>query len=153
MSSLESDLDILEDAMTQLNRAVFKPRNWEQIVARAGVQLDRPGAAILHLLASHETGNCHLRDVAKMLGVEAPSVTRKVQQLEKAGFIVRHPDEHDRRASVVKVSTAGRQALRRLKQAKRESLAEILQTWSPRDRATMAILFQRLAREMANRQN
>ena len=52
--------------------------------------------------------------LADLLGVDAPTVTRKVQQLEQEGFVARHPDPDDRRATRIELSPAGRRTLQRV---------------------------------------
>lgn len=43
-------------------------------------------------------GGLHQCDLAERLGVEAPTVTRMVQRLERGGLIDRRPDPDDARA-------------------------------------------------------
>jgi DNA-binding MarR family transcriptional regulator len=46
-------------------------------------------------------------DLAEVLGVEPPTVTKMIGRLEVAGFVVRHPHPEDRRATQVWLTDAG----------------------------------------------
>jgi DNA-binding MarR family transcriptional regulator len=150
-NSTEQDLDILEDAMTHLHRAMSRHRMWEHITTAAGVSIDRSSAMILHFLEMHEKNHCHPSELASKLGVEAPSVTRKIQQLEEAGLVSRQPDPQDRRAFTLHITRTGRNIVQKIHKAKRQNLADVLGKWPPGDRHNLAILFQKLARQMADK--
>lgn len=47
-------------------------------------------------------------DLARSLSLEAPSLVRLLDVLEKRGFIVREIDEEDRRSKLVSITEAGR---------------------------------------------
>lgn len=49
-------------------------------------------------MALWREGGLHQCDLAERLGVEAPTVTRMVQRLERGGLIDRRPDPDDARA-------------------------------------------------------
>ena len=148
--SVQNDVESLADALTYLARAMHRPRAWEELAKRAGVSLDRPGAAILHILAvcDKEKINCNVQHLAHNLGIEAPSVSRKLQELEQTGMLARKPNTQDRRTVILHLTARGRGALSRIQRAKRESLAELLQNWSAADRKQLITLFQRLATDM-----
>lgn len=152
--SVQNDADTLVDALTYLARSMTRPRSWEEITKRAGVALDRPSAAILHTLmqCSNEKIPCNLQDLAQHLGIEAPSVSRKVQELERAGLVIRKQDPTDRRVVVLHTSAKGHKMLERIQKAKRESLTELLNDWPAKDRRQLTKLFHRLATDMNKEQ-
>jgi DNA-binding MarR family transcriptional regulator len=78
--------------------------------------------------------------LAERLGVDAPTVTRKIQQLERIGLVARDADPDDRRAHRIRLTAAGQATLDRLTEAKRRWLAALLDGWSTEDRATFARL-------------
>jgi DNA-binding MarR family transcriptional regulator len=49
----------------------------------------------------HTTG-----EIAKLTGLTSGAATRLVDRLEKAGFVERRPDPHDRRKTLVRLTTA-----------------------------------------------
>ena len=74
----------------------------ERLLQVAGVRIDRAGAALLYMLSSHDD-SCRVTDLADLLGVDAPTVSRKVQQLEKVGLVSRQADAGDRRATRIRL--------------------------------------------------
>lgn len=149
MERSESEIALLETAMLTLLQTIKRPRYWAEISARAKVELDRPAAAILRLLSlqDHDAG---VHDVAASLGIEAPSVTRKSQELEEAGMLTRRRDQEDRRIVRLQLTAKGRAAIRRLNAARTELLGEVLDKWSRADRERLITLFDRFARDFSH---
>ena len=81
--------------------------------------------------------------LADLLGVDAPTVTRKVQQLEQEGYVARHPDPDDRRATRIELSPAGRRTLQRVLDARRAWIASLFEDW---DRAELVAFASALGR-------
>jgi DNA-binding MarR family transcriptional regulator len=67
------------------------------------------------LVTIDQIGRARLCDVAATEGVSAPTATRIVGALEKAGLVARADDAEDRRATRVALTPAGRAALRRIR--------------------------------------
>ena len=53
-------------------------------------------------------------DLARSLGIESPTLTRHLENLEKDGLVVRRPSESDRRATQVELTEAGEGAYERM---------------------------------------
>jgi DNA-binding MarR family transcriptional regulator len=70
--------------------------------------------------------------------VDAPNVTRKVQQLEQEGYVVRHPDPDDRRATRIELSPTGRRTLQRVLDARRAWIASLFEGWERADLTAFA---------------
>ena len=149
MDVLESDLQQLEDAMRTVFQAMKRPQNWARISARAGLNIDRPSAVILYKLSAAPAKSLRVQDLADQLGIEAPSVTRKTQALEQAGYLERRPDPRDRRAISLQLTGEGRNVSRRLWKAQREVIAQALATWKPSERHKFITLFERFATDLA----
>jgi DNA-binding MarR family transcriptional regulator len=79
------------------------------------------------------------------LGVDTPTVTRKVQQLEKMNFVVREADAEDGRATRIQLTQGGRDALERVLVAHREFLARVFTTWDDEDLMSFAALLERFS--------
>jgi len=125
-------------------RAVTNSRLHERLLRSAGVRIDRAGATLLLKLVA---GGDALRvtDLADLLGVDAPTVTRKVQQLEREELVVRRVDPDDRRAVRVCLTPSGRRTIDRIRKARRAWLEGLLVGWSDDDLAALATLFGRFA--------
>jgi MarR family transcriptional regulator, transcriptional regulator for hemolysin len=53
-------------------------------------------------------------DLARAVGIEGPTLTRHLDNLEQSGFVVRQPSETDRRAVRVEITEAGEAAHERM---------------------------------------
>jgi DNA-binding MarR family transcriptional regulator len=145
----EPDLEAIEAGLLALHKANFQHRSWEDIQVRAGLSIDRASAILLKVVAQCDKTPCRMQDIAKLLGIEAPSVTRTVQDLEHAGLVTRQTDPQDKRASHVVLTAKGRQQLARLQKARRERLSQALHTWTPAQRKQLGAMLQRLAKNIA----
>jgi DNA-binding MarR family transcriptional regulator len=112
--------------------------------AQAGVDIDRAGAAVLYKLLV-EGESLRLCDLAERLGIDSPAVTRKVQQLEHLGLVVRSPDPVDGRASRLLLTRDGKRSIERLLDARRVWLENLLSDWPTADRKEFARLLQLFA--------
>lgn len=150
MPSLDDDLQQLETAMSRFFQAMKRPQRWARVLQRANLQLDRPAAHILQILSNEGHPNCRVQDLAGQLGIEAPSVTRKTQELEALGYLRRRPDPRDRRAVDLSITPKGRAVARKLWQAQRESITQVLHDWPAKDRQQFVELFDRFSHDIAS---
>ena len=68
---------------------------------------------VLHHLSEAPAGKMRLQDLADKLLFSRSGLTRLVDRIEQAGFVVREPDPHDRRGVSAVLTAAGRRALRK----------------------------------------
>lgn len=132
----------IEKCLTRITYLAGRARQHEYLMAMAGLTLDRAAVAILRRLA--ETAPMRPGVLAGLLAVEASHVTRQVQQLERAGHVIRTADPHDRRAQRVGLTDAGRAAVDRIREAARVGMRLALADWSDEDLRQLAGLFHRL---------
>jgi DNA-binding MarR family transcriptional regulator len=124
----DRSIDQIEAALQVVARSMTQARLHERFLQTAGVRLDRAGAALLYKL--YITGDSlRVTTLADLLGVDAPTVTRKVQQLEHEGYVARRPDPDDRRATRIALSPAGRRTLERVLDARRTWIASLFEDW------------------------
>lgn len=150
--ALADDVNELETAMRLFFQTMKRPQRWSGITQRAGVAIDRPAAAILHILALPQEQGCRVQDLAAHLGIEAPSVTRKTQELEQAGYIRRSRNPDDRRAIGLVITPRGKRISQRLHEAQSQLISQVLEQWPAADRRRFVELFQRFSDELANQQ-
>ena len=141
MTDSNTDLDRLEDALASCLRVAKRPGYWEEFQRRAATDIDRPAAAILLLL---ERKPCQFQMLVNLLGIEAPSVSRKVHELENLGLIILQ-SASDRRVRMLALSDSGKDLSRRLKRAKRAVLGDVLAGWSTRERAQLINALEHLS--------
>jgi DNA-binding MarR family transcriptional regulator len=132
-------VDQIQTAFQSVAGSIAQVRVHERLLVAAGVRLDRAGSALLYKL--HIYGDSlRVTDLADLLGVDAPTVTRKIQQLEREQLVSRRPDPDDGRATRIMVTEAGRQALERLLQARHEWYGRLLAGWDDEELAAFASL-------------
>lgn len=153
MENVQADIDKLESAINTFFRTLKRPTTWSDTLVRAKVDIDRPSASILHVLTTHTGTPFRVNDLAEIMGVEAPSITRKTQDLEKAGLVERRPDPNDRRATYVTTTAKGRTVAKRIWQARLDDITKILGGWSPHDRQEFIRLFERFGHDLAAQHN
>lgn len=126
--------------LSVIARSVNQVRLHERLLHDAGVRVDRAGAALLSKLQASADGTLRVTSLADRLGVDTPTVTRKIQQLERLGLVARDADPDDRRAHRIRLTDDGRETLVLLNDAKRRWLAALLEGWSIEDRDAFALL-------------
>jgi DNA-binding MarR family transcriptional regulator len=135
-------------ALLSVARSMNQVKAHDWLCKQAGVDLDRGGAALLYKLYS-EGDDVRPTDLAERLGIDSPAVTRKVQQLERAGLLRRSPDPEDARALRLRLTDTGRSSIERLFRAREERLEELLAKWSRCDLEDFARLLQLFASTLA----
>jgi DNA-binding MarR family transcriptional regulator len=91
------------------------------------------------LRALREDGPTRLTELACSQGVSQPAMTQLVGRLEREGLVVRLIDPEDARATLVDITESGRAAWSELKESRRERLAELLDTLSPDEEASLGL--------------
>jgi len=132
-------VDQIEAAFQAIAGSITQIRAHQRLLNAAGVRLDRAGAALLYKL--HVSGDSlRVTGLADLLGVDAPTVTRKIQQLEREGFVSRRADPDDGRATRITLTRAGKRTLERVLDARRDWYDRLLEGWGEADLATFASL-------------
>lgn len=137
------DIVELERALTRISHLLTRVRRHDRAAAEAGVNVDRAGVPLLRILAEGQPA-LRLGELATLLGVEAPAVTRQVQRLERAGLVERVADPEDRRAQRVRATQAGREATDAIRSVGRRWMQEALADWTPADMRALATLNHRM---------
>jgi DNA-binding MarR family transcriptional regulator len=137
-------VDQIQASLQVVARSISQVRMHERLLQSAGVRLDRAGAAALYKLYVHGDA-LRVTALAEMLDVDTPTVTRKIQQLERDGLVVRHADPADGRASRIRLTPAGRRTLERVLKARRAWLDRMLEGWDDKDLTRFGSLLGRFA--------
>jgi DNA-binding MarR family transcriptional regulator len=140
-------VDRFDEALQTVARSITQVRLHERLLRLAGVRLDRAGVTLLFKLSA-KGDSLRVTDLAEMLGVDTPTVTRKVQQLERDGMVVRQTDPDDGRASRIRLTPAGRRTIERVRRARRTWLEQLLQDWDDDDLSGLADLLSRFAEDL-----
>jgi DNA-binding MarR family transcriptional regulator len=141
--------DRILGGLSTIAQAVHQPRLHERLLRAAGIRLDRAGASLLSKLDRSGSEPPRVTALAERLGVDTPTVTRKLQQLERLGLVARLDDPEDRRAHRIRLTAKGRSTIERLGVARRTWLDELLDGWTDEERATFASLLERFSERLA----
>lgn len=147
------DMEALENAMRQLFQAMKRPQRWDRLISKAGVDVDRPAAAILHILVAAGPAGTTVHGLAEALGIEAPSVTRNTQHLEEARLIKRERSQTDKRLVHVYITPSGKKAVAKIRAVQHQEVEAVLADWSETDRLQLVGLFSRFAADVAKHLN
>jgi DNA-binding MarR family transcriptional regulator len=134
----------IESALHGLARRLKQARLHDFVLKQAGVDIDQAGLAILYALHA-EKASLRVTDLAERLGIDAPAVTRKAQRLERLGLVRRSRDADDARASLLRLSPQGQEAIERFLLARHQWLTMLLADWPPAERCEFARLLTRFA--------
>lgn len=143
-------VELVAGALALLTRQASLLRLHELVSVRAGLALERSAYPLLTqiLVLQDETDGCRLTDVAAGLGVAVPTVSRQVRQLEHLGLVIRTKDPDDARAILLEVTDTGVDALQRMREQWRKTVAEILEPWPEKDREILGDLLERFVLEL-----
>ncbi|MFF2026092.1 MarR family winged helix-turn-helix transcriptional regulator [Streptomyces sp. NPDC058171] len=102
-----------------------------------------PGAyGLLVMLDENEV--LRATDLAGYVGVGKATMSRQLKALESLGLVVREPDPADGRASLIRLTDAGRVRVQRVREARRARYVSQLADWAPSEVAELARLLHRL---------
>lgn len=98
--------------------------------------LDPPAFALLSRIG--DQGPLRLSTLAAVVFLDVSTISRQVQDLEHAGWVVRERDPQDRRASLLELTPAGRAVLEAGYEQRRRALTQLLAGWTREEQATLA---------------
>jgi DNA-binding MarR family transcriptional regulator len=99
----------------------------------------------LHLLMIRDTpGHASPSDLAADLGISAAGMTKRLDALERAGWIQRRAEPGDRRRVSVEVTRAGAAIWRRAMALRGRAEVDLVHVLDPEERATLAALLRRM---------
>jgi DNA-binding MarR family transcriptional regulator len=113
----------------------------EDALAGAGLQTRHFGA-----LAALDAGSCSQQRLARRLGVSEQAALQMVDDLERAGRVVRDRDPLDRRRYALRLTAAGQQALDLARRVMEAAEAEVAAALGPDGRAELRALLTKLLR-------
>jgi DNA-binding MarR family transcriptional regulator len=136
------------DLATRLRTAIVRTNR--RLRQQGGGLLSPTLSAALATIARH--GPLTPSELAERERVQRPTATRLLARLEAPGYVVRTPDPHDGRSSLVALTPAGRALLEQARERKDAYLARRLRTLTSEERATLrraADILERMLDEVA----
>lgn len=134
----------IQSALHSLGRRLVQARLRNYIARQADSDLDPAGIAVLAVLYEEQI-SLRITDLAAKLGIDAPAVTRKAQQLERRNLVSRSRDPDDARASRLSLTPEGHRILEQFLRARHQWLTALLADWPPAEAEEFARLISRFA--------
>ena len=131
--------DVVGEALIRVVRALKK--------AHGNAPVEGPCLGVLHAVAAG--GSARPSDVATQIALDASTVSRHLQSLERLGLVGRDRDPSDGRAYRVAVTPSGAEALDQARVARRAVLDTALSHWEAGDLDRLAGLLSRLADDLS----
>ena len=128
-----SPAEAKEELAPRLRLAIT--RTARRLRQEAGVDLGPSQVAALATIERH--GPLSPSELAELERIKRPTATRIVRHLQGPGLITRVRDPEDGRASILTITSAGRDLLRRLRARKTAYLAKRLGGLDAEDRRTL----------------
>ena len=120
------------DVRTEIGRLAYHLRT---PATRSGITPTR--LAALSALTRYPEG-VRQGDLAELMNMSAPSMTRLVEILEEAGWVERRRDPADQRCLLLVLSPVGRKTVETLRDEASTQLSEELADLTPEERAALA---------------
>ncbi len=139
-----AELDQITASLQVLSRSFNQTRTHEVLLQEAGVRIDRAGVMLLYKL-HHAKKDLRISELAELLSIDTPGVTRKVQQLERLGYVSIQPDLEDKRAKRVGLTSSGDETLQRVMAAGKKRLARLLAGWTKPEIEELNVSMSKLA--------
>lgn len=147
-SRADSDLRGAEAVVRHLGSVTnwARLRSFDLIHRRAGVDVDRSGIIILATL--DRLGSMRMSDLAAEIGLDRSTISRQVAAVVRSGYVQKVGDAADARASQLQLTARGNAARRKLAEAWRHIVTELLADWSADEQAQLGRLLGKLAQQM-----
>lgn len=142
MSDVTDPHTELERALTRVVRRVVLPTAGEATRRRAGVDLERATYTTLTRIA--ELDHPRLTEVAAALGLDISTTSRHAKRLVEDGYVEVTACADDARARRYATTPTGRQALDRVREARRARLEQLLDDWDAQEVRALATGLDRL---------
>ncbi|MFY9605882.1 MAG: MarR family transcriptional regulator [Thermoplasmata archaeon] len=131
--------DIADDFMDLLP-TFFRRISREE--ARPGARKFDPSHFVLRAALKH--GPIRMSEIGRHIGVSKPYMTALVNKLISEGLVERVPDPGDRRVVNVRITDAGRDAVKQLTRRTRETVIKNLSSLDPEDISTLHELMKNI---------
>jgi len=129
-SELDAALELARTFREALRQAVYVTR-------RLDVGETELTGSQLSLLTLLSDGGARVSDIARNLGVRAPTATEQITRLEGRGYVRRESDPEDSRAVVVRLTDDGWDAVTRVNLRRNRAVAAVIEGMEPRERAAL----------------
>jgi DNA-binding MarR family transcriptional regulator len=141
-----ADVAAAERALERLFRLTMNRKVHTRQTVAVGADVTRAGYAVLRCL--DEANESTLSEVADACSMDIATASRQVKVLVADGFVDRQASPDDGRATVLRLTPAGRTVYRRIVAVREAYMADVLRRWSAADRTTLTKLVDRLVDDL-----
>jgi DNA-binding MarR family transcriptional regulator len=139
--AFEDDVEVIVARIQRLRR--YFRLTTQQALAEVGLQ-DFEYETLHQLMIRDTPGLASPSALAEDLGISNAGMTGRLDSLEKAGWIQRHPDADDRRRVGVEITKAGAAIWRRAMDLRGRAEDEVVHALDPDERAALAALLKKM---------
>ncbi len=145
------ELDDVDELSAEAFRAFVTTAklHFKNMMATVADGRSHPGQVMCLRLISVNDGVSQ-RDVARMLHVSPPTVSKMLATMERAGLVERRPDEADQRLTRVYLTEAGRERSDEMGAAVGDYVNATFATLSERERRDLARLLDKLGARISD---
>jgi DNA-binding MarR family transcriptional regulator len=133
----------IQRAVSVVVRTVRSPALARTVEQRVGTAVDGPQPGILPYISRAQP--VRVSDLAQMMRVEIPTVSRQLKILSERGLIARTPHPDDGRSSLVSFTPKGRATFDRLFEGWLDTLDEVVGDWADAEVVAFADQLHRFA--------
>jgi DNA-binding MarR family transcriptional regulator len=116
-------------------------RTRQQMLDRARNDVDWSAQLLINSVVAH--GPMRIKELAEQAQSDPSTVSRHVTQLVRDGFLERHADADDGRATVLTATDKARRSVADRKKLRNDHYEQMLRDWQESDRTQLAVLLGR----------
>lgn len=140
MSTIDDFVVRFETAFDMLRRQ--QTHRFKEKIDELKLGLTGPQFYMLHLLAELQPVKSTV--LAEKMDVKPSAITVMIDRLVQSGFASRHPDEHDRRVVLVRLTESGRSAMEKLNGIRRDMIKQLFSGLTHDEMGTYITLFEKM---------
>ena len=147
MDLVKNDNERFDESLSKLFYYLKSYQTWKNITNTANIDIDRTSLMILHIIAKSKK-SLRINDLAKILEIEAPSISRKIKYLEDSRLVERIMNEEDKRSAYFKITSKAVEIDKKMRACRQNLSNNVLKNWNSRDRLNLVKLFDRFVEEL-----
>ena len=103
-----------------------------------------PRERVLAVLASGDEGGMRQKDLAEVMGIQAPALTEQIAHLASAGYVERRVNPKDKRSTLVVLTDLGRARSLEVRDDRRERAASFCSSLTEKEKDALLSLLDKL---------
>lgn len=146
-TGLDMGIDPEHELADRVGMAMVRLNKMHAQVAHQMAKQGMDKSAFVLLATLSGLGECRSSALAEAVLSDPSTVSRQVAGLVKDGFVERHADPADGRASVLAVTEEGRRLIKSRRRQRNEAIERMVSDWPDEDFKNFAELFERFVQD------